>query len=569
MAGRLDSREIERILSADSFLAIFYHRESAHPERVYLRQPFGKTWKQFTWGQVGEEARRIASALRAKGVGPGDRVGLISKNCAHWIIADLAILMCGAVSVPYYPTLSADSLREVITMSDLKALFVGKLDAWDAQAPGVPPALPMIAFPHYEGNSRVTGAEEWAALVDAHPPMSAPHVPKPSEPFTIIFTSGTTGSPKGVVLTYESPRQIVLNEGREPTYGVLEGAAERILSYLPLNHIAERFGTEVVSITAGSVVSFSESLERFAQNLRDVEPTLFFAVPRIWTKFREGITAKIPEKRLALLLRVPILGGLLRQKLLGALGLGKARLVLSGAAPLAASTFEWFARLGLPIREVYGMSETGGGVTLTALDAPRPGSVGRPLPGATIRLDEETGEVLIGAPWNMTGYFRDEAKTREVMHDGFVHSGDRGRFDDQGNLVIVGRIAEAFKGEKGRYVVPTSVEEHFAGHRLVDQVMVTGRGLPQPLALVCLTEEGQKTPRDELVVPLARLVVELNDVLDTHERLAALVVMKTPFSPDNGLLTPTLKLRRHVVDDRYQHHYESWTAKGPVVFATE
>jgi long-chain acyl-CoA synthetase len=169
----------------------------------------------------------------------------------------------------------------------------------------------------------------------------------------------------------------------------------------------------------------------------------------------------------------------------------------------------------------------------------------------------------------MAGYFRDEAKTREVMPDGFVHSGDRGRFDADGNLFIVGRIAEAFKGEKGRYVVPTSVEEHFAGNRFVDQVMVTGRGLPQPVALVCLTEEGQKTPKDDLVVPLARLVVELNEVLDTHERLAAIVVMKTAFSPDNGLLTPTLKLRRHVIDDRYERNYERWAAAGPVVFATE
>jgi long-subunit acyl-CoA synthetase (AMP-forming) len=565
--GAIPERELDRILDAETFLHVFYWREREHPERVFLRQPTGATWKEYTFAEVANQARRMAAALRELGVVPGDRVGIISKNCAHWIIADLAILMSGCVSVPYYPTLSADSLAELVRASDIRALFVGKLDAWDTQASGVPADLPRIAFPHHPGNSRVLNAESWEAVLARTEPLAQVHQPKATDPFTIIYTSGTTGSPKGVVLSYDSPRQIARHERRVPAYGLFGGAAERLFSYLPLNHIAERFATEIVGIQLGSLISFSESLERFAQNLRDVQPTLFFAVPRIWTKMREGITKKIPERYLSVLLRTPLVGRLLRRQLGALLGLGKAKLVISGAAPLAASTLEWFWRLGVPIREVYGMSETGGGVTLTPVKGAIAGTVGPALPGATIRLADETSEVLIRAPWIMTGYFRDPEKTRELMPDGFIRSGDRGRFDAEGNLVIVGRISEAFKGAKGRYVVPTGIEERFAGEPLIEQVMVTGRGLTQPIALICLTEDGKALPRTELQARLSRLRDRVNAALDNYEKLAALVVMEQSFSVENGALTPTLKLRRHAIDARYEPHYERWGETASIVFA--
>lgn len=566
MRRAIGEREREAILSAGSFLEVFYFREREHPERVFLRQPSGGIWKEYTFRQVGELARRMAAALRSFGVGQGDGVGIISKNCAHWIICDLAILMNGSVSVPFYPTLPAESLAQVIRASGVRALFVGKLDGWEAQRAGVPEGVLKIAFPHYAGNSRVTDAERWEDLVGKHAAMAAPHRPASSEPFTIIYTSGTTGSPKGVVLTYESPRQLVLGEHREPKTGLFDGAARRLFSYLPLNHIAERFATEVTGILFGSVISFSESIDRFTHDLRSVEPTLFFAVPRIWTKMREVVSARIPERRLALLLRVPVLGELLARTLRRALGLGKAELVLSSAAPLPPDTLEWFWRLGVRVREVYGMTELGGGVTLTGADRPSPGAVGKPVAGVNLKLDEETDEVLVSCPWMMTGYFRDEEKTREVMAGGFVHTGDRGRFDEDGNLVIVGRIGEAFKGAKGRYVVPTGVEARFAGVPGVEQVMVTGRGLPQPLALVCLTADALAKPREQLQERLGEALARLNPLLDTHERLAALVVVPS-FTVDSGLLTPTLKLRRHVIDELYEDRYEEWARMGGVVFA--
>jgi long-subunit acyl-CoA synthetase (AMP-forming) len=566
MRKAIDARESQRLLSAASFLEVFYFRERERANHLFLRQPSSGLWREYTFGQVGEQARRMAAALRGLGVRLGDRVGIISKNCAHWIIADLAILMTGAISVPFYPTLSASSLADVIRASGIRALFVGKLDAWEAQAPGVPEGVTRIAFPHYVGNSRVPFALEWTTLVETHEPLADAHRPASSEPFTIIYTSGTTGSPKGVVLTYESPRQIVMSEHAAPTFGLFQGSAARLFSYLPLNHIAERFATEITGILMGSVVSFSENIDRFAHDLRAVQPTLFFAVPRIWTKMREAITAKVPERRLSLLLRVPVLGKLLARALRKAIGLGEAELVISSAAPLPADTLAWFWRLGVPIREVYGMSEVGGGVTVTDADRPSPGTVGKPLHGATIRIDDDTGEVLIGAPWIMTEYFQDAEKTREILRDGFVHSGDKGRFDGDGNLVITGRITEAFKGAKGRYVLPSGIEARFAGVPGIDQVMVTGRGLPQPLALVCLTADASARPRSQIEQSLRDVMTAVNPGLDTHERLGGIVVVPA-FTVEDGLLTPTLKLRRHAIDALYEPRYEGWEAAGGVVFA--
>jgi long-subunit acyl-CoA synthetase (AMP-forming) len=558
-SGQNASSAIDLGRDEDTFLEVFYRREQAHPERVFLRQPFGGVFRELTYAQAGQEARRLAAALRALGHAPGDRVGILSKNCYHWILADLAILMCGCVSVPYYPTLNPEALREVVELSQLKSLFVGKLDSWDDRAPVLSPALLKIAFPHYPGNARVEGCLKWETLRDSHAPLHRAHRPDKDEAFTIIFTSGTTGAPKGVVLPYESPRQVAMQERREPVYEIFQGAAQRLFSYLPLNHIAERFAAEIAAILAGGSISFGESIETFAENLRDVQPTLFFAVPRIWTKMQDGVLARVNATLLARLLRVPFLGTWLKKKLRTLLGLGSARVVVSGAAPLARATLDWFSALGIQIQEVYGMSEAGGGVTFNARGRIRAGTVGRPLPGAEVKIDADSGEVLLRAPWMMREYFRDPAKTAEVVPDGFIHSGDRGHLDAEGNLVLVGRVSEAFKSAKGKYVIPGPIEALFAANPYVEQVLVTGRGLPQPIALLCLGGAAKGVARAKLEASLRATRDELNRSVEKHERVSSLVVLAESFSVENGMLTPTLKLRRHVIDARHEGQYAAWS----------
>lgn len=560
--GALDERSgaLQFGPERDTFLHVFYRRERAHPARVFLRQPAGGVFRELSYGEAGRAARRMASALRALGLCPGDRVGLLSKNCYHWILADLAILMAGCVSVPYYPSLSSAGLREVIALSDIRALFVGKLDAWEASLHDLP--LHKIAFPHYPGNAAITGCLDWDALCTGHAPLEPAYEPRPTETFTIIFTSGTSGAPKGVVLDYESPRQLAIHERATSVYEIFEGSAERLFSYLPLNHVAERFATEIACIFAGGSISFAESLERFPQDLRAVQPTLFFAVPRIWTKIQQGVLARIPARALAAALCVPLLGALLARALRRQLGLGQARVVISGAAPLPRATLDWFASIGITIQEVYGMSEAGGGVTFNARGHVRPGTVGKPIGGAAVELDPESGEILIRTPWMMKEYFRDAALTARVLEGGFIHSGDQGRWDAERNLEIVGRVADAFKSAKGEFVVPSGIESLFAESPLIEHVMVTGRGLPQPLALVCLAPVARGATTERVSGGLLEILQSVNARVARHERVQCVVVLSEAFSPENSLLTPTLKLRRHAIDARYQQHYGAWTARA-------
>ncbi len=550
--------ETEAMRQADSFLEIFYEREKLHPDKVYLRQPEGKHWHELSWREVGEQARRMVSALRDLGLKPGDHVGLLSKNCYHWFIADLAILMGGFVSVPFYPTLPADDLREVIDLSHIKALFVGKLEHWDEQQAGVPGHITCIAFPHYPGNTRVDCELQWDDLLERYEPAEDVHQPGRDELFTIIYTSGTTGTPKGVMLTYECANQVLQFERQYPTYGIFQGVSERVISYLPLNHIAERVVSEVSSIVAGSEVSFSESLDRFADNLKSVQPTQFFAVPRIWTKIQQGILGKLPQKKLNLLLKVPVLNSVLKNKIREGLGLREVRSAISGAAPISASVLDWFARLDIHIQEVYGATELCGGVTYNARDAISPGTVGKPLPGTDIKIDPDNDEVLVKAPWVMKGYYNDDAKTAEVFAGEYYRTGDTGRFDEHGNLIITGRIKDTFKTAKGKFILPVPIEQRLGRNFLIEQVMVTGFGLVQPIALISLSENAGELSDEDIESTLLETLDEVNQELESYARVAKLVVFREPWAEDSGFFTPTLKLKRHIVDATFGKLYEQW-----------
>lgn len=560
--------ENDAIRKANSFLEIFYEREKLHPDQVYLRQPYGDSWKEFTWAEIGNMARQITAALKDMGLQPGDHIGLLSKNCYHWVAADLAILMGGFVSVPFYPTLPADDLREVIELSGIKALFIGKLEQWEGQRAGVPADIRTIGFPHYEGNSPVKAEFDWDDLIAKYSPEQNVHYPKPEEIFTLIYTSGTTGTPKGVMLDYECANAIMAHERKEPVYGVYQNVAERMISYLPLNHIAERVLSEVMPIVAGSQVSFSESLEQFPKNLQDVQPTLFFAVPRIWTKFEQAILGKLPQKKLDLLLKLPIVSGMIKKKIKHGMGLSEVRSAVSGAAPMSGALIEWFSKLDIHIQEVYGATELCGGVTFNPPHDIAPGTVGRAVPGAEVKIDPETDEVLIKAPWVMKGYYNAPEKTAEVLRDGYYHTGDTGKLDGEGRLIITGRIKDTFKTAKGKFILPVPIEHKLSQHHIIEQVMVTGIGHVQPFALVCLSENTLSHSKDDLSAELGTILNDLNNALESYAKLSHLVVFRESWAEDSGFFTPTLKIKRHIVDGHYKGNYTSWTeSKIRIVWA--
>ncbi|MEG0242276.1 MAG: AMP-binding protein [Pseudomonas sp.] len=540
-------------------LQVFFEREARHPRQRFLVQPTGGGEVQtLTWGEVGHQARCAAHWLRARELPQGSHIALISKNCAHWIIADLAIWMAGHVSVPLYPNLTADSVAHVLEHSEAALVFIGKLDDWPAMAPGIKAGLATISLPLCpEGPFDFT----WADLQACSPIQDDP-APAATDLATIIYTSGTTGLPKGVMHTFGA-LAFAATRGTE-LFGLGEG--DRLLSYLPLCHVAERMFVEMAAIYTGQTVFFAESLDTFLTDLQRARPTALFGVPRIWTKFQMGVYGKIPEKRLELLLRLPFIGKRVGRKVLAGLGLDAVRVALSGAAPVPEALLRWYLRLGL---EVYGMTESCGYSHVCRPGQQKIGWIGLPCPDVEVRIDP-AGEVQVRSGATMLGYFKDPQKTAETLtEDGFLRTGDKGEQDAEGRLRLTGRLKEIFKTSKGKYVAPAPIENRLAEHGRIEQVCVVGDGLSAPMGLCVLSAVGQQEAagdaRQSLHGSLERLLEEVNQVLDKHERLRQLVVVKDSWAVENGFLTPTLKIKRNVIESTYGPQFQAWSARSEAV----
>ncbi len=542
-----------------------YRWERTAPDQTVLTQPIGAgALRRFTWRQAIDESRRVAAHLRGLGIGPGDRVALMSKNTAWWLIADWAIWMAGAVSVPLYPMLSADTIRQILEHSGSKLLFIGKLDGWDDMKAGVPAGLRCIAMPLSPPNA-APGAEHWASIVEGTPPLEGEPLRDGDELATIMYTSGTTGRPKGVMHSFGTFAWSV-EAGLKRTDGM--GPQARVLSYLPLAHVAERTLIEHGLLATGMQVFFAESIDTFVRDLQRARPTAFFSVPRLWVKFYQAVSAKIAPRRLDALLRVPILGGVVRKRVLATLGLDRCRFAGGGAAPMPPDLLRWYERLGLPIAEAYGMTENCGVSHATLPGRSRPGTVGQPYEGVEVRIAPDSGEIQIRSHGNMLGYFREPELTAAAFGaDGWLRTGDKGELDPEGNLRITGRVKDLFKTSKGKYVAPAPIEDRLVMHGAIEACCVTGANLDQPLVLVMLAAEAAARAHD----PAARADIEasldahmrsINGQIDPHERLAALVVVTEPWTVENGFVTPTFKVKRDRIEEAYAGRFGDWSASG-------
>lgn len=543
-------------------LELFYEREARHPNKRYMVQPLGGgQLLELSWADVGEQARRAASWLRSRELPQGSRIAIISKNCAHWIVADLAIWMAGHVSVPLYPNLTADSMGQVLEHSEAALAFVGKLDDWASMAPGLPQGLPTVSLPlHPQGSFDYS----WDDLQRSAPIQDDPK-PAANQLATIIYTSGTTGTPKGVMHNFSNFGFAASNAIK--LFGV--GEDDRLISYLPLCHVAERMFVELASIYAGQAIFFAESLDTFLEDLKRARPTVMFGVPRIWTKFQMGVYSKMPAQKLDRLLRLPIIGRFIGRKVLAGLGLDAIRYALSGAAPVPEALLNWYRRLGMEIQEVYGMTENCGYSHVCLPGKFKQGWIGQNNPGVEVRIGED-GEVLVRSGATMQGYYKDPIKTAETLtDDGFLRTGDKGEQDAEGNLRLTGRIKEIFKTSKGKYVAPAPIENRIGEHSRIEQVCVVGDGLPQPIALCVLSDVGRQEvandSRDELENSLKALLAEVNGRLDHHERLQGLVLVKEVWAVENGFLTPTLKIKRAVIEGIYGERFAEWQQRSEAV----
>ncbi|MEM9303270.1 MAG: AMP-binding protein [Pseudomonadota bacterium] len=535
------------------------HWEQTAPDHVLLNQPIDRQWKTWTWREAMDEARRITAALRHAGLQPGDRVAIFSKNCAHWFMADFALMLGGYISVPIYPTANAKTLGYVLEHSEARACFVGKLDATYGLEDVIPEDVLSISFPY----PTLECTHAWDDLLGAHDPTTEVHEPDLDDTMTVLYTSGSTGNPKGAVHPYRN--FAFAGERLGDFFDLRDG--DRVLSYLPLAHCTERAYVEAPTIYHSGNVHFTESLDTFAEDLKHTSPTFFGSVPRLWKRFQLGVLDQFPPGRLELLSKLPIIKGIVARKIREGLGLGDVRWFGSGTAPIAPALLDWYERYGMPIHEGWGMTESFAYGTSTPSGVrPRIGTIGQPLPETEIRIGDGD-EILLKTPCLMTEYFKEPEMTAATFtEDGWLKTGDCGRIDDDGWVTITGRAKEIFKTAKGKYVAPVPIESLLAQNPLVEQVCVVGLGMTQPIGLVQLAMDGI-SDRELARQRLADTLKLVNEQLESHERLSRLIVVEEEWSVENGLLTPTMKLKRDQIEGRYGELVT--VATGRVAFEIE
>ncbi|MCO5231789.1 MAG: AMP-binding protein [Chitinophagales bacterium] len=524
---------------------------NSKPKQLFLNQPYLGEWHAYTWSEADRQIRSVAAYLQGLGLERGSKIAILSKNCAHWIMSDLAIMMAGYVSVPLYPTITADTIEYVMKHSEAKVAFVGKLDDWARQKAGMPSDVHTISFPFWTEKCDAN----WDKIIADTPPLRISEIRNGDELITIIYTSGTTGLPKGVMHSFHS---ISFAAANALAFLNINKDKEHFFSYLPMSHIAERMLVEMGAIYSGGTISFAESLDSFPNNLKKVQPTVFLAVPRIWTKFQMGILGKVPQEKLSLILSIPIVSTIFKKKIKEGLGLGRANYVLSGAAPLPPSLMNWFEKLDIKICEAYAMTENCAYSHFTRSEFRKPGKVGQPFPHVDVRISEE-GEIQAKSEANMIGYYKDLEKTQEtISKDGYICTGDQGEIDLDGFLKITGRIKDIFKTDKGKYVAPAPIEMNLSKNTFIEQVCLVGSNLPQTMAMIVLSEEAKLLDKKTVEESIVNTVMQLNPSLDKHERIKKVIIMKEEWTIDNNLLTPTLKVKRNVLEKKHEHKYLDW-----------
>jgi len=551
----------------ETLLDCMDHWATTQPNKVYFTQPFSaEKTVDYTWAQVADQVNRMAAYLQSLNLPEKTHIGILGKNSAHWIMADLAIWRAGHVSIPLYPTLNAETAEYVLDNSDSKMIFIGKMDElWRVVEKGIPTTMPTITLPLAP---ELKHAKKWDDIVAATAPTQNPVKRNKDEMATMLYTSGSTGKPKGVMISFNAMISALRGTSKVMSFS----NTDRMISYLPLAHAAERAILETGSLFYGFHVYFSFGLDSFIQDLQRARPTLFFSVPRLWTKFYNGICGKIPLGVQHIIFRIPILSGLFKKFLLKKLGLSEVRMALSGSAPLAPALMSWYRNLGLDLLEGYAMSENFAYSHCSLPGKVRVGYVGNTYPGVECKISE-VGEVLVKSPCNMMGYYKNpELTAQSYTEDGFLKTGDMGVIDEQGRLKITGRVKELFKTSKGKYIAPVPIENRLNGHELIEAVCVTGPSFSQPFALVMLPLEEHKqveqNPNEAARVEseMTELLNHVNGQLEAHEKLSCIVVVKDLWSMENGFLTPTMKIKRNIIEQHYLPKAEGWVAlKKPVV----
>ena len=540
-------------------------------DTVFLTQPLGGgKVVDYTWGETVDQARRMAAHLQSRGLGAGDQIAILSKNCAHFFMAELAIWLAGGTTVAIFPTEGPETIKFVLEHSEAKLLFVGKLDTWEQQKPGVPADLPCIALPL----APPTGFNQWDDLVARTEPLIGRLTRAADDLAMIIYTSGSTGTPKGAMISFGAVSAVGKGYTDDLALRMDPNLRMRVLSYLPLAHSFERAVIAAPAWHSGRTqVFFAESLDTFLADLNRARPNLFLSVPRLWLKFHQGVLAKMPAKKLNFLLGLPIIGKLVGRKVLTGLGLDQVQLAASASAPIPPELIAWYRKLGLNLFEGYGMTEDFAFSHHSTEEFNAPGYVGIPYDGVEVRIGAGS-EILIKSPGQMQGYYKRPDLDKECFtEDGFFRTGDMGERRPDGLLKLTGRVKELFKTAKGKYVAPAPIENRINEHPMIELSMVSGVGQASAYGIVVLAETirpqlADPAVRAEVQTEMTALLKRVNNGVAEYERLQMLVIAKEPWSIENGCLTPTMKIKRSRIEAELQPLVDDWyRAKTPVLWA--
>jgi long-chain acyl-CoA synthetase len=585
----------------DTLAKVFRRKCLERGDRVALREKNLGIWQSFSWMQYYENARRVGRALLALGLRPGEVVAILSEDNKEWVFCDLGIQGAGGKVHGVYPTLKSTQLAFQLSDSGARVLFVEdeeQLDKFLEIESSLPNLETVVVF-DMEGlrkfrHRKVKSWDDFLSLADAQADAldiewdRRIDAGEQEDIATLIYTSGTTGLPKGSCI---SNRYLLVQADQYPRMPV--GPGDELLTFLPLCHAAERIFSVASAIGHGVTINFAESGETFAQDLQEVAPTIIFAVPRVWEKFYSRINIimndatafgrvfyraalAVSRKRLGRIAgkkRVPIWLELAHKGLDWAvlrnirvmLGLNNAHTIISGAAPISPNMLNWFNQIGLSVREAYGQTETGI-VTLTEPGVSPVGSVGRGLKDAEIRIAED-GEILIRWPGNFSGYLNAPEKTAETIVEGWVHTGDLGRMDQNGNLFILDRKKDIIITAGGKNITPSLVENELKFSPYISDAIIIGDRRPYLVALVMIDHENVEKFAQDRRIPFtdfrslceSEKVVELiseevnrvNSGFSPVEQVKRVRLIDILLTPEDDELTPTMKLKRKEVERKY------------------
>ena len=579
---------------------LFYFSVDTFRKPDHLRVKKDGAWREISSDAYRQAVEELSMALRGLGIEPGDRVAILSENRPEWAYADLATLCAAAADVPVYPTLTAEQLLYILKDSGTKVLFVSneeqarKALSVRAEAPDLRHVILMdatplpdtLAFADVLARGRESLARDPKAVRERAASVG------PHDLATIIYTSGTTGEPKGVMLSHDN---IVSNVNASDEVIPDLSGPDSVLSFLPLCHIFERMAGHCLMLKYGVSISYAESIDKVPANLMEVKPTVMLAVPRLFDKIyarvHEGVAAAPPLRRkifgwamgvgrraLSYRLSRTSPGGLLGLKLgladklvfskIRARTGGRLRIVVSGGAPLSPEIGTFFAAIGLPIQEGYGLTETSPVIAANRPKAIRVGTVGRPLPGVEVRIADD-GEILTRGRHVMKGYFgKPEATADAIDKDGWFHTGDIGVLSADGYLSITDRKKDIIVTSGGKNLAPQPIENHIKTHPMVAEIVVIGDKRHFPTALVVprfeslekwAQENGLPTGnREELVASpkvvaeYERVIKEMTPHLAPFEKIKKIALLSREFSLEAGELTPKLNVKRRVIEQRYK-----------------